>query len=412
MTTRKLYFGDNLEIMREQVGDESVDLVYLDPPFNSKQSYNVLFKERDTRPSQAQIEAFDDTWHWTPETQHQFEVLMTSSDVPRELAKGLDAFRIMLGENDVMAYLVMMAPRLLELHRVLKATGSMYLHCDPTASHYLKVICDQIFDPRNFRNEIVWRRSNAHNKITTQYGPIHDTLLFYSKSPKFTFHPGRRPYTKAYIEDRFTLSDGRGRYQLNYLTGPGKRIGQSGAAWRGFDPTKVGRHWAVPASLRDFLPIRGARMSTEAQLEALLSQDLIVFPKKVGGQPMYKQHVGPGIPYQDVWAYQPNTKGVLYQSDEHIDQDVKWLEAEDEKLGFDTQKPVGLVTRIVDTSSNNGEVVLDPFCGCGTTVAAAEALGRSWNRHRHHLPCHRADRAKIERHPPRHRLRSPRRSER
>jgi adenine specific DNA methylase Mod len=161
VTLRKLYFGDNLEILREQVADESVDLVYLDPPFNSNQSYNVLFKERDTRPSQAQIEAFDDTWHWTPETQHEFELLMTSPDVPRELAKGLDAFRIMLGENDVMAYLVMMAPRLLELHRVLKPTGSLYLHCDPTASHYLKVICDQVFDARNFRNEVIWKRTGT-----------------------------------------------------------------------------------------------------------------------------------------------------------------------------------------------------------------------------------------------------------
>lgn len=192
VTTRKLYFGDNLEIMRQHIADESVDLVYLDPPFNSNQSYNVLFKERDTRPSQAQIEAFDDTWHWTPETQHQFELLMTSPDVPRELAKGLDAFRIMLGQNDVMAYLVMMAPRLLELHRALKPSGSMYLHCDPTASHYLKVICDQIFDPVNFRSEVVWKRTSAHNSAK-RWGPVHDVILYYTKSGRYTWNQAFQP---------------------------------------------------------------------------------------------------------------------------------------------------------------------------------------------------------------------------
>jgi DNA modification methylase len=374
-----LFYGDNLDVLREHVGSGTIDLVYLDPPFNSNRSYNVIFAQQDTyqTPDAAQIQAFDDTWHWTPETDSQYQAAV-SGGAPAKAADALVAMRTLLGENDAMAYLVNMTPRLIELHRVLKPTGSLYLHADPTMSHYLKMMGDAIFGPVNFRSEIIWRRSNAHNKVTRQYGPIHDTILFYSKGTDFTFHPGVRPYSKAYIEDRFKFHDERGRYQLNYLTGPGTRKGQSGAAWRGFDPTRAGRHWAIPASLRDFLPNRGAGMTTEAQLEALLDQDLIVFPKKVGGQPMYKQYVGPGVPYQDVWGYQPNTRGVLHESNEHIDEDVKWLEAEDEKLGFNTQKPVGLLTRILTTSSNPGDVVLDPFCGCGTTIEAAERLGRTW----------------------------------
>jgi DNA modification methylase len=374
-----LYYGDNLDVLVGHVKDDSIDLVYLDPPFNSNRSYNVIFAQHNVYESDdaAQIKAFDDTWHWTPETDTQYKTAI-SGGVPAKVADALTAMRTLLGENDAMAYLVNMAPRLVELHRGLKPTGSLYLHCDPTMSHYLKMMLDAVFGPANFHSEIVWRRSNAHNKLATQYGPIHDTILFYSKTPDFKFHPGTRPYTKAYIEDRFKSYDSRGRYQTNYLTGPGTRQGQSGAPWRGFDPTKAGRHWAVPASLREFLPERGAGMTTEGQLEALLAQELIVFPKKVGGQPMYKQYVGPGVPYQDIWAYQPNTRGVLFESDEHIDQDVKWLEAEEEKLGFDTQKPAGLLKRIIETSSDDGDVVLDPFCGCGTTIAAAQALGRHW----------------------------------
>jgi site-specific DNA-methyltransferase (adenine-specific) len=170
----------------------------------------------------------------------------------------------------------------------------------------------------------------------------------------------------------------RGRYQTNYLTGPGKRNGESGKAWRGFDPTSAGRHWAVPKSLRKFLPKEGDGMSSHAQLEALYQQDLIIFPQKAGGQPMYKQYIGPGVYLQDIWAFQPNTRGVLFDSDECIDEDVKYLEDDAEKLGYPTQKPVGLLERIIQTSSDKGDLVLDPFCGCGTTIDAAEKLGRKW----------------------------------
>jgi site-specific DNA-methyltransferase (adenine-specific) len=372
----KLYYGNNLTVLRGVFDDESADLIYLDPPFNSQASYNVLFRSTSGEQSRAQIEAFDDTWHWGDEAELAFDGVMHGENT--DAAEMLRAMRAFLKENDMMAYVSMMAVRLLELHRVLKPTGSLYLHCDPTASHYLKVILDGIFGPLNFRSEIIWRRTNSHNKLTRQYGPIHDTILFYGKTDSAIFHPETRPYSKAYIEDRFTHADARGRYQTNYLTGPGTRRGESGKPWRDFDPTKVGRHWAVPLSLREFLPDAGRGLSSHQQLEILYSQDLIVFPKKAGGQPMYKQYVGGGVPYQDIWAYQPNTSGVLYESNEHIDQDVKYLEDEDEKLGYPTQKPVGLLERIICTSSDPGAVVLDPFCGCGTTIHAAQKLKREW----------------------------------
>ena len=290
----------------------------------------------------------------------------------------IEGLRMMLGEGPQLAYLSYMANRLVECHRVLKSTGSLYLHCDPTMSHYLKTVMDGIFDRKNFRSEVIWRRTNAHNKTTRQYGPIHETILFYSITDKFTFHPGRTPYSKAYIEERFKHTDERGRYQTNYLTGPGKRNGASGKTWGGFDPTAVDRHWAIPRSLREYLPNAGASLRSQEALDALYAQGLIVFPKKRGGQPMYKQYMGDGVQYQDIWAYQPNTQGVLHDANICIDQDVKYLEHEDEKLGYPTQKPIGLLQRIIETSSTPGDVVLDPFCGCGTTVHAAQNLGRRW----------------------------------
>lgn len=374
--TNTLYYGDNLDILRDKIPSASVDLVYLDPPFNSSRSYNVLFRNESGAESDAQIQAFEDTWHWNQKAEETYRYLATETS--DDISKMVAAMRSFIGENQMMAYLVMMTARLIELHRVLKPTGSLYLHCDPAASHYLKVILDTIFDPRNFRSEIVWRRSAAHNKLTRQYGPIHDTILFYSKSNTFTFHPGRRPYAKDYIAALFTSEDKRGRYRLNMLTGPETRDGESGLPWHGFNPTAVGRHWAIPSSVRELLPNGGEGMSTQQQLDALLEQGAIVFPQKEGGQPQYKQYIGSGTPYQDIWAYQPGTRGVLYGTDDGIDEDVKYLDQGDEKLGYETQKPLGLLERIILTSSNPGDVVLDPFCGCGTTVAAAQKLGRQW----------------------------------
>ena len=374
-----LFYGDNLQVLRDHVPGESVDLVYLDPPFNSNASYNVLFRERTGEESPAQIKAFTDTWEWTQETERTFELdIIQNPAVPSAVKDMISAFRQFIGRNAMMAYLVMMAPRLVELHRVLKPTGSLYLHCDPTASHYLKLLLDAVFGQEHFRSEIVWRRNNAHNKTSRQYGPIHDTILFYSKGNDFCFKPGTTPLMRGYIHNWFTGEDSKGRYRTNMLTGPGTRRGASGQPWRGFDPTQVGRHWAIPASVRSLLPPEATSWTTQQILDFLYEQGAIYIPRDGAGQPKYKQYVSNGIPYQDIWAYQPYTGGTLYESDESIDEDVKWLERDQERLGYPTQKPEALLERIIQASSNEGDVVLDPFCGCGTAVAAAHKLGRQW----------------------------------
>lgn len=378
----KLYYGDNLDVLRGKdqfgrpyIADESVDLIYLDPPFNSRQDYNVLFAEKDGNRSAAQITAFKDTWEWNEEAALNYEEVIQSGG---RIAEAMRAFRTMLGGSDMLAYLAMMASRLVELRRVLKDSGSIYLHCDPTASHYLKLLLDASFGPENFRSEIIWRRSSGHNKLNRQYGPIHDTILFYAKTKKAKFHPGLTPVSRGYVREWFTSADEGGPFRTNMLTGPGVRTKDSGKPWGGFDPTTVGRHWAIPASLSVFLPEESSDWTTQRKLDFLDKLGKIYIPREGKGQPKYKQYVGGGIPYQDIWAFQPYTEGTLYDTEDCIDQDVKWLGHEDEKLPYPTQKPEGLLERILRTSSNEGDVVLDPFCGCGTTVQASQKLNRRW----------------------------------
>ena len=226
-----LYYGDNLEILRKYIPDESVDLIYLDPPFNSKKAYNIIFKDKSGRYPPSQIKAFDDTWHWSEETE-QVMWELHQSQYPPELVRMLDSMRNFLGTSDMMAYLVMMAIRLWELHRVLKPTGSIYLHCDPTASHYLKILMDQIFGVKNFRNEIIWKRTFAHND-PKRFGNNYDVLLFYTKSDKYTFNRVYVPYSKDYVERFFRYEENGRRYRLITLTGAGVTKGESGKPWRG-----------------------------------------------------------------------------------------------------------------------------------------------------------------------------------
>ena len=196
--TNQLYFGDNLDILRQHVADESVDLIYLDPPFKSNTTYNVLFRERSGDQSAAQITAFDDTWRWGLESEIAFQEVITKQ--AGKVGGLLVALRSFLGQNDMMAYLTMMAQRMIELHRVLKSTGSIYLHCDPTASHYLKLLLDSVFEPTNFRSEITWKRTSSHGNARRNYGAISDILLFYTKSDDFTFNIQYMPYSEEYIK--------------------------------------------------------------------------------------------------------------------------------------------------------------------------------------------------------------------
>ena len=341
----KLWYGDNLAVLRDHVADASVDLVYLDPPFNSNATYNVLFKSPAGEQSQAQFEAFDDTWHWNESAERAFDEVMESGNT--DAAEMLRAMRAFLKENDMMAYLAMMAVRLIELHRVLKPTGSLYLHCDPTASHYLKILLDAVFGKWNFKNEITWKRAHTVKGNFGQgsrfFDRNTDSILFYTKSEKSTFNPVFTGYTDEYISSHYKLKDESGRrYQLISMEGPG------GAAKGNpsYEVLGVTRYW---------------RYSRE-RMDELISKGLVVqnTPGKVPRRKLYLDE-GRGVPVQALWD------------------DIAELNSQaQERLGYPTQKPLALLERILSASSNPGDVVLDPFCGCGTTVHAAEKLSRKW----------------------------------
>jgi site-specific DNA-methyltransferase (adenine-specific) len=337
----RLYFGDNLKMLRDHVANESVDLIYLDPPFNSNATYNVLFAEKSGEKSTAQITAFDDTWHWGQESEATFQELVTGPHV--KLASLIDALRGFLGTNDMMAYLTMMAIRLVELRRVLKPTGSIYLHCDPTASHYLKLVMDAVFGPRMFLNEIVWKRTTAHND-PHRYGRIGDRLLFYAAGTKPTFNHVGGSYSPEQLS-RFKYEDERGRYKAENLTAPHFSPTRT-VEWRGVHPGRD-RQWR-------FSPEELDRLYSEGRI--LLQRD--GRPRKDGLKEYLEDSQGPHL--QDVWT------------------DIALPPTSGERLGYQTQKPEALLERIIRTSSNGDDLVLDPFCGCGTAIAVAERLGRRW----------------------------------
>src|ERR1022692_3409905 len=222
----KLYYGDNLTVLQGTMDDESADLIYLDPPFNSQATYNVLFKSTAGEKSKAQIEAFEDTWVWGDEAELAFDGVMTGQN--SNAAEMLRSMRAFLKENDMMAYLSMMAVRLLELHRVLKPTGSIYLHCDPTASHYLKILMDAVFGVKRYVNEIIWKRTHSHGNVARNYGSINDNILFYSKSPRYMWNQLFVPYSEAYIAEHFVHTDPDGRrFRRTDLRNPGVRPNRS-----------------------------------------------------------------------------------------------------------------------------------------------------------------------------------------
>lgn len=358
MADNILYYGDNLDILQRYVKDETVDLVYLDPPFKSNQDYNVLFAEQDGSRSAAQIRAFEDTWQWDQAAAEAFQKVVEHGG---KVSQVMQAFRTFLGETDMLAYLAMMAPRLVELRRVLKPTGSIYLHCDPTASHYLKLLLDAVFGPENFRNEIIWKRTSAHSSAN-RCGPVHDTIFYYNKTPAATWHEQYQPYDETYLDAFYTHHDSDGRrWRRSDLTGDGTRDGESGMPWHSVDVTAKGRHWAVPSMADQVLGLEG--LSPHAKLTALDQAGLIHWPQRKGGVPMFKRYADlmPGVPLQDVWTDIPPLHNLAA-----------------ERLGYPTQKPEALLERIIKASSNEGDTVLDPFCGCGTAIAEAHRLNRRW----------------------------------
>lgn len=376
-----LYYGDNLELMREKVGDSSVDLIYLDPPFKSDLNYNVLFKADGITPDEAQMTVFKDTWTWDEGAQATLDELQNCKCT--SLVNLVNALNVGLERTPMMAYVVNMAARLLEMHRVLKITGSIYLHCDPTASHYLKLLLDSIFLASNFRSEIVWRRTGSHNKAR-RWAPIHDVIFFYTKSDSYTWNSPRRPYMLGHVRDNFVeVEEGSYRtdYYGNVLTGPGTRHGESGSPWKGFDPTAKGRHWAIPGKVWDELEMDPPKHLTQHQKLDLLFDRGVITITEGETWPMYQLTVSPGDgpAAPDIWAYQPYTEGTVFGMTAGIDADLRWLSPQDaERLGYPTQKPVGLLRHIIAASSKPGDVVLDPFAGCGTTIEAAQILARRW----------------------------------
>jgi DNA modification methylase len=334
-----LFRDDNLSVLNAYA-PESIDLVYLDPPFFSNRLYEVIWGD------EAEVRSFEDRW-----------------------------------EGGIRVYIDWMRSRVRQLHRVLKPTGSIYLHCDPHASHYLKVMLDEIFGQSNFRNEIIWRRTGSHANVK-RFGPIHDTILYYTKSADFTWNRPKRPYMKGHVSEHFVQDESgyRTNYYGNVLTGSGKRNGISGLPWRGIDPNSKNRHWAIPRALLAELDEDLSALNQHQKLDRLLELGMITIDAG-SFWPKYSHYITPrdGTPAPDIWAYQPYTEGTVFGTSDGVDADVRWLSTRDrERLGYPTQKPEALLNRIIGASSNPGDTVLDPFCGCGTTVSVAESLGRSW----------------------------------
>ena len=345
----RLYFGDCLDVLREDVADASVDLVYLDPPFNSKRLYNAFIGD-------AQWVAFDDTWRWHEAVDDFHDVAGT----PGPLADTMEGLRRILGEGPNLAYLSYMANRLRECWRVLKPTGSLYLHCDPTMGAYLRVLLDGLFGRRNFRSEIVWRRMNPTGRGTKRLANNADYILCAVRGAEFTWHQPHKAHAPEYIAKFYRHRDEAGRrFTLGDLKGAGRRSGPSGQPWRGIDPAKTGSHWAVPNRA---LPADARQLTTQQKLDSLDAIGRIHWPAG-GGMPRYKRFLDemPGTPVDTIWD---DIAGVAAHARERI--------------GYPTQKPRALLERIIESSSNPGDVVLDPFCGCGTTIHAAQALGRRW----------------------------------
>ena len=361
-----LYYGDNLDVMRRKMAAESVDLIYLDPPFNSDQTYNLIHKG-----SQAQEQAFVDTWHWDDKAEQAFLELTEHAPpgvrVPSELSEMMVALKGFLYKDhrDTLAYLSMMAIRLVEMKRVLRKAGSLYLHCDPTASHYLKLVMDTIFGPNSFINEIIWKRTNSRS-TTGAWPRLHDVILLYCKDgdKPSTYRPTKTSASLDRIPHTLITGPDGQKYQTYELTGAGKTLdGESGQSWGGhdgtrrdkngkpFDPTSVGkgRHWG-----------NGLAQRNEWDRAGLIHWAANNgWPRRRDENPFIaeEREVVVGDTWTDIDCLNRTAK---------------------ERTGYATQKPLPLLKRIIEASSSLGDIVFDPFCGCGTTIEAAEELGRKW----------------------------------
>ena len=350
MQTNALYFGDNLKVLSERLPDgtfvfpsESVDLVYLDPPFNSNRDYNLIFKEQGGARADAQIRAFEDSWHWDATARDIFEAITTTDvnegRIPDHVARLLESLVRGIGHNDMSAYLVMMTPRLVQLYRVLKKTGTLYLHCDPTASHYLRVVLDSVFGPERFGNEIIWRRSNPKSHATVNFPNVTDIILRYTRSARAVYHQPYGTHDPGYTAKAYRFSDAQGAYRLLPLLNPNKNR---------------------PNLTYEFLGVTRVWRWTRDRMQKAFEDGLVV-QTRPGAVPQYKKYLKDSL---------GRTVSNLWTDIEQVDGN--------ERLDYPTQKPLALLERIIEASTDPGDVVLDPFCGCGTALIAAEKLRRRW----------------------------------
>ncbi len=351
-SNRTIWTGDNLPIIRG-MNSQSVDLIYLDPPFNSNTDYAAPIG------SEAAGAEFKDTWTLY-DIDEAWLYLLSEKPQQKQLWRVIQAAM----NNSDKSYLIYMAVRLLEMKRLLRQTGSIYLHCDPTMSHYLKLLMDSIFGCSNFRNEIVWKRTNAPTASSNQLGRVHDCILFYSATRETSITPVHIPFTKQYIAQRFKYKDSRGQFQDTALTAKGQTNGPSGMLWREIDVSAKGLHWICPTAIPEEVtrPVNYSHMTTQERLDWLDSEDMIFWPKN-GVMPRFKRYLSTttGPRMSDVVTDLPGVQGTA-----------------EERTGYPTQKPIALLERIIKASSRKGDVVFDPFCGCATTLVAADRLERQW----------------------------------
>ena len=350
---RTLFHGDNLKFLRA-MNSESVHLIATDPPFNKGRDFHA------TPDSLASGASFQDRWSWDRDV-HQEWVDQITDDFPKVM-NVIEGSRNSYGD-DMGAFLCFMAVRLLELHRVLRNDGSIYLHCDPTASHYLKELMDSIFDKRNFRNEIIWKRTTTKKGSTRKFGAVHDTILFYTKSNNYFFTPVYLEHDKNYIDKAYRHSDRFGRYRVGDLTAAGKSKGSSSKPWRGVSVPQ-GKHWACATNWPTQInkPDDWDALTTQEKLDYMDSVGLIYWPKR-GKMPGFKRYLS-------------TSKGSAMTG---LITDIGQIEGQArEKVGYPTQKPLALYGRFIEASSRENDVILDPFAGCATTLVAAERLGRQW----------------------------------
>jgi len=337
----KLYYGDNLEVLRKYIKDESIDLCYIDPPFNSKRNYNQIYNNLG-KEDQAQAQAFVDTWTWDNHANEALEEIQSNyqGKFTSQTIDLIDGLTKVLGKGSLLAYLVSMTLRIVEIHRVLKSTGSFYLHCDPTASHYLKIVLDTIFCSQggDYIAEITWERTSAHSDSKT-FANTTDVIFLYSKRI-LMFNQQFKPYSEEYLKKYYKHQDGKGRFLDRDLTAGGLSGGGYNYDWKG-----IKKLWRCP-------------IETMQKYE---EQNKLYYTRN--GTPRLKQYLEemPGVPLTNLWNDIPPINSQA-----------------SERLGYPTQKPEALLERIIKASSNKGDIILDAYCGCGTTIAVAERLERNW----------------------------------